>query len=149
MTTAKTQKIDKYSALINQGFLENKIKMIPTSIKETYSDLVSKKPVLLTRELIADGKVVLGVEYNTDGETVNAYTTDKQGHHVTITHVEDLENDNLSVRDMVAQHLAKMSIINENKKTQKAEETKTNIPQTPAKKRVIKPHPSIQKQHTY
>lgn len=140
MTVAKNQNMDKYSALINQGFLENKIKMIPTSIKETYSDLVSKKPVLVTRELIADGKVVLGVEYNSDGETVNAYTTDKQGHHVTITRVEEFEKDNLSVRDMVAQHLAKMSTLQEVQKKEKSQEpAQTKQPKDNVKN--IKPLP--------
>lgn len=140
-----TQKIDKYSALINQGFLENKLKMIPTSIKETYSDLVNKKPVLLTRELIADGKVVLGVEYSAEGEAVNAYTTDKTGRHITIARVEDMDNTkDLSVRDMIAEHLKKMSVMQNN---ERPAATKAK-PQAEKKKVVIRKTPAIKKEQT-
>lgn len=139
-----TQKIDKYSALINQGFLENKLKMIPTSIKETYSDLVSKKPVLLTRELIADDKVVLGVEYSAEGEAVNAYTTDKTGRHITIARVEEMDNTkDSSVRDMIADHLKKMSVMKNNERP--VAKTK---PQAEKKKVVIREAPTIKKEQT-
>lgn len=137
------QKIDKYSALINQGFLENKLKMIPTSIKETYSE-VSKEPVLLTRELIADDRVVLGVEYNTNGEAVNAYTSDKSGRHITIARVEDITQDNLSVRDMIAEHLKKMSGMQKSEQPEQPKEKPA-----PAKKKVVaRKAPSLRKTNT-
>jgi len=113
--TAK--KLDKYTALINQGYLENKLKMIPTSVKETYSSLVEKNPVLVSRELIADDRVMLGVEYAPDGTAVKAYTTDNKGRQVNITQVDENTNyEEYSLRDVISEHLQKMANMKEDKK---------------------------------
>lgn len=123
--TAK--KLDKYTALINQGYLENKLKMIPTSVKETYSSLDEKKPILVSRELIADGQVMLGVEYAPDGTAVNAYTTDNKGQKVAIAKVDEKTNyEEYSLRDVISEHLQKMANMKEDKKAKTAEPQPTN-----------------------
>lgn len=124
-----TPKIDKYTARMNSIALENKIKMIPTTIKETYSDLVHQNPVLISRELIADNHVMLGVEYAPDGTAVRAYTTDSKGKKIGITNIDEKVNyEDYGLRDMIAEHFEKISNINESKKVK--ETTKSPAEQT-------------------
>ena len=114
-----SKKLDKYTALINQGYLENKLKMIPTSVKETYSSMVEDHPVLISRELIADDHVMLGVEYAPDGSAVKAYTTDANGKHIDITKAEPekkAQYEEYSLRDVISEHLQKIANMKEEQK---------------------------------
>ena len=116
------QKIDKYTAKINQEFLENKIKMIPSSVKETYSDLVSQNPILVSRELVVNGQVTLGVEYAPNGDPVCTYTTDNKGNHINIEKVDNSTNlyENNTLKDLISERLQAIADIKENKATAKA-----------------------------
>jgi len=133
MTEKNTEKkMDKYTALMNQKFLENKIKMIPSTIKETYSDLDQKNPVLVSRELIADDHVMLGVEYAPDGAAVRAYTTDANGKKISMTNIDEKNKyEDFALRDVISEHLQKISNLTENKKVK---ETKTVEPERKVRK---------------
>jgi len=122
---------------MNQKFLENKIKMIPTTIKETYSDLDQKNPVLVSRELIADGHTMLGVEY-VNNTPVRAYTTDETGKKIGITNLDEKNNySDYALRDVISEHLQKISTLTENKKAkeeQKMPETVHKVRKTEVSK---------------
>lgn len=94
---------DKVDALIKGKYVDCKVNMVPASLKETYSDLVSKNPVLVSRELIVDGRVIFGVEYAQDGEVAGLYTTDEKGKRVNFEH--SFEEGSNSAANMLAQRL--------------------------------------------
>lgn len=80
---------DKVEAKLKQEYFARKVDFIPTSLKETYSDLVSKEPVLVSRELIVDGRPLIGIEYAPDGEIASVYTTDNKGKRVNFENTDE------------------------------------------------------------
>lgn len=67
-----TANLNKLEALQNQTLLENKIKMIPTTLRTITSCLDGKEEVLVRRELVVDGCVFIGLEYD-NGNNVIGY----------------------------------------------------------------------------
>jgi len=63
-------KLNKLEALQNQTLLENKIKMIPTTLRTITSCLDGKEEVLIRRELVVDGSVFIGLEYDNVGTVI-------------------------------------------------------------------------------
>ncbi len=63
-------RLNKLEALQNQKLLENKIKMIPTTLRTITSCLDGKEEVLVRRELVVDGCVFIGLEYDNSGSVI-------------------------------------------------------------------------------
>lgn len=128
------KKVDFTSAenLQNKTYFDCKVDMVPASLKETYSDLVSKKPVLVSRELIVDNRPLIGIEYAPDGEVVSVYTTDHKGKRVNFENAaEDKSN---TAPDLIAQRLAEArSIVPEHSTVMEAPTP------APEKKKVVTP----------
>lgn len=99
----------KAEKLQDKTYFDCKVDMIPTSLKETYSDLVSKNPVLVSRELIVDNRPLIGIEYAPDGEVVSVYTTDLKGKRVNFENAA--EDKNNTAPDLFAQRLAEAKSI--------------------------------------
>ncbi len=80
---------DKVEARLNQEYFAHKVDLIPVSLKETFSDL-GKNPVLVSRELIVEGRPLLGIEYAPNGkDVVNVYTTDTKGRRVNFENADE------------------------------------------------------------
>lgn len=65
-----TANLNKLEALQNQTLLENKIKMIPTTLRTIVSCLDGKEEVVVRRELVVDGCVFIGLEYDNSGSVI-------------------------------------------------------------------------------
>ncbi len=96
---------DKVEAQLNQEYFSCKVDMVPASLKETYSDLVSKKPVLVSRELIVDGRPFIGIEYAPDGDVASVYTTDVKGRRVNFENTAEKTASN-TAPDLISERLA-------------------------------------------
>lgn len=112
-------------------YFDCKVDMIPTSLKETYSDLVSKNPVLVSRELIVDNRPLIGIEYAPSGEVVSVYTTDAKGKRVNFENAA--EDKNNTAPDLFAQRLAEAKSI----MPKHTAEQEIPTPKAEKKKRVI------------
>lgn len=123
---------DKVEAKLNQEYFARKVDLVPVSLRETYSDLVSKNPVLVSRELMVDGRPLIGIEYTTDGEIANVYTTDAKGKRVNFENTAEQSTSN-TAPDLISERLAavKDTITHETaqvKKEAPAPEKKTVTP---------------------
>lgn len=129
------KKVDysKVEDLQKQKYFDCKVDLVPASLKETYSDLVSKSPVLVSRELIVDGRPLIGIEYAPDGEVASVYTTDAKGKRVNFENAAEQTTPH-AAPDLISQRLAEA-------KTIVHDTTKTVEVETPApeKKKVITP----------
>lgn len=128
------QKVDYSTAekLLKESQFNCKVDLIPASLKETYSELVSKNPVLVSRELIVDGRPLIGIEYAPDGKVATVYTTDAKGKRVDFENSAGQESN--TAQDIISQRLAKTKeAIHDNGKTVAVERP------APAKKKVIIP----------
>ncbi len=127
------KKVDfsKVEDLQKQKYFDCKVDLVPASLKETYSDLVSKNPVLVSRELIVDGRPFIGIEYAPDGEVASVYTTDAKGKRVNFENAAEQTASN-TAPDLIAQRLAEAQIaMHQNKPAVEIEQPK------PEKKRVV------------
>lgn len=129
------KKVDfsKVEDLQKQKYFDCKVDLVPASLKETYSDLVSKKPVLVSRELIVDGRPLIGIEYAPDGEVASVYTTDAKGKRVNFENAAEQTNSN-AAPDLISQRLAEAkNIVHDTTHTAEVEKP------APEKKKVITP----------
>ncbi len=129
-----SKKIDyaKAEKLQDQTYFDCKVDMVPASLKETYSNLVVKNPVLVSRELIVDGRPLIGIEYAPDGSVVNVYTTNMKGKRVNFENAA--EEKTAAAPDLIAQRLAEVrNIVPEHSA---AMEVSTPAPE---KKKVVTP----------
>ena len=119
--------------LQKQKYYDWKVDIVHASLKETYSDLVSKNPVLVSRELIVDGRPLIGIEYAPDGEVASVYTTDSKGKRVNFENAAEQTASN-TAPDLISQRLAEAKTIVHD--TQKSAEIEHPAPE---KKKVITP----------
>ncbi len=103
------KKVDytKAEQLQDQTYFDCKIDMVPASLKTTYSELVSKNPVLVSRELIVDGRPLIGIEYTPNGEVASVYTTDIKGKRVNFEN--SAEHADYTSKDLITQHINEVS----------------------------------------
>ena len=121
--------MEKYVSIQNAQLLECKINNYPATIRHVYSKL-GKTEELVARELVIEGKVILGIEYNKDNP-VGIYTTDNKGKRVNI----DIEKDNkvASVpNNIISKYIEEVS----NKLSPKKEEKENNKPSAPKDKTI-------------
>lgn len=128
-----SKKVDytKAETLQKQKYFDCKVNMVPASLRETYSDLVSKKPVLVSRELIVDGHPLIGIEYAPNGEVASVYTTDTKGMRVNFENA--IEHTEHTSKDLISQRLDEVS------KTLAREHPHPKEKETPEKKKTITP----------
>lgn len=101
-------KLDKLEAMQNQAYFESKLQMVPASLKHTYSNLNGKEDTLVARELIVDGRVMIGIEYAPDGSVSSAYTTDQKGKRVNIENAVENKKDH-TPKDIISKRLDEVS----------------------------------------
>lgn len=120
---SKTVDYTKAEKLQEQTYFDCKVDMVPASLRETYSDLVSKKPVLVSRELIVDGRPLIGIEYAPSGEVASVYTTDAKGKRVNFENAA--EHTEHTSKDLISQRLDEVSktISREHPHTEEKEKT--------------------------
>lgn len=96
---------DIVEAQLNQEYFARKVDMVPASVKETYSDLAGKNPVLVSRELVVDDRPLIGIEYAPDGEVASVYTTDAKGRRVNFENTAEKATSN-AAPDLISERLA-------------------------------------------
>jgi len=116
-----TSKLDKLEALQNQTLLENKLNLIPTTLRNIYSGIDGTNK-LVARELVVDGRVMIGIEYADDGSVASAYTTNSKGKRINLNKKEAKE----APKDLISERLAELSksiTKQQEKKVAKTEQT--------------------------
>lgn len=127
----------KAEKLQEQKYFDCKVDMVPASLKTTYSDLVSKNPVLVSRELIVDGRPLIGIEYAPNGDVASVYTTDLKGKRVNLEN--SVEHTERTSKDLISKRLDEVSktVSREHPHTEeKSVKEKKVITPTAEKKRV-------------
>ena len=106
MTTPKVEETDKYTKKMQEAVDASKKSPMRASIKETYNNYVLKHPILISRELVVDNHVVLGVEYDEEGKPVRTFATDENGKKISITNIADNQDyKDYGLSDMIAKRI--------------------------------------------
>ncbi|MBP3686797.1 MAG: hypothetical protein J6J35_00350 [Alphaproteobacteria bacterium] len=100
-----TTDLKKLEAMQKQAYFESKLKMVPASIKDIYS-AISGVDVLVARELVVEGHVLIGIEYTPEGLAASAYTTDKTGKRITLDRAENQQTKEAHApKDLISERL--------------------------------------------
>lgn len=129
-----SKKIDytKAEQLQEETYFNCKVDMIQASLKETFSNIGKGEPHLVLRELLVDGLPFIGIEYGSNGEIANVYTTDAKGKRVNFENAA--EERIATAPDLIAQRLEEVrNMVPEH------EHTATKEAPTPEKKKVVSP----------
>lgn len=129
-----TEKLDN---VFEQKRLECKADHVPCTVQTTYANLDGKQDHLLRRELkLLDSKrVVIGVEYDEEGNPAEVYTENKDGKRVKLSLAQETRQQTLP--NLIEERLKIVSkTISKEDKTisQHSQETTKENTKTPRKK---------------
>lgn len=102
------RQLSEIEALMNEKFFESRMDMIPASIKETICEIGNKK-VTVSRELIIDNRVMIGVEYTPDGLIAGAYTSDKNGKRIKVEGNYKEDSTHHTPQNLISERLEEIS----------------------------------------
>ena len=124
--------------LIKQKHLECRADHVPCTVQSTYSNLDGSENKLVRRELIlldTNRTVVIGIEYNANGNPAEIYTTDTKGNKIKLKTEEPKQSN--AIRDLIGERLEKATkaILNKENNKPKLNETKAS---KPIKRTIIK-----------
>lgn len=102
------RQLSEIEALMNEKFFEYRMNSIPASLKET-TCAIGDKEVTVSRELIIDNRVMIGVEYTPDGLIAGAYTSDKNGKRIKVESNYKEDNTHHTPQNLISERLEEIS----------------------------------------
>ncbi len=90
--------------VLKKKHLEYKADHIPCTVQSTYFSPDKKHDTLMRRELMTNGQVIFGIEYDTNGNPAEVYTTDSEGKRIKIA-TESMDNENQNLPNLISERL--------------------------------------------